>query len=292
MNAQDKEQLIAAAVARMKAYTAPAIAAVYGVESPQRGRLVGSGTFIDVHDIAYLLTASHVLEAATEYSVLTHSLAYGDKPCPLLNPFRLQQFPCDLGFTQVSDELRSSTSLQPMPATVLDTNSADIEGDVLFIHGYLGERSKWLPIVKGGIHSTSLPMWTVVRSGRTSWPHFTDALHCAVEYWPTGWRDEHGTPIERPDPHGLSGSAVWRLSLKRHGAAWAPEHARIIGVLHRVDPSGDCLILTRIEEVRGFILRSLRREFAYLSWLRREKPEHDDWTDWFAAVATIPAIDK
>ena len=292
MNSQHREKVIATAVARMKAYTAPAIAAVYGVESAQRGQLIGSGTFINIRGTDYLLTASHVLETAVQYSFLAHSLGYGEKPCPLPHPFRLQQFPCDLGLTQLADEPRSSTAIRSMPATVLDTNSADIEGDVLFIHGYPGEQSKWLPIMKGGIHSTSLPFCTVVRSCSVSWPHFTDVLHSAVEYWPTGWRDENGTPIERTDAHGLSGSAVWRLSLKRFGTAWTPENAHIIGVLHRVDPSGDCLIFTRIEEVRDFILRNLRREFAFLAWLRRNKPEHDDWTDWFAAVAAIPAIDK
>lgn len=276
---------------RMKRYTKPAIAAVYGVEAEDHGLLVGSGTFMQILGATHLVSVSHVLEIAMEFQFLAHSNDYGTKPVPMKFPFHLQPYPLDLGFTRVDQEAMVQGAVTPWPVEVLAGATGDLDNDILFIHGYPGERSKWLPIINGGVTAESLPLGTVVRHEETGWVDFDPQLHFAMEYWRDGWFDEKGRTMSRPNPHCLSGSAVWRVNIKgRNHKDWRPEDARIVGILHRYNPDYDCLIATRVEHVRDFLLRMIRREHAYFSWLERGRPESDDWRDWFKSADAIPAL--
>lgn len=287
----EKRQIWLRVLGEMKHHTKPAMAAVYGVEREDHGLLVGSGIFVRILGATHLLTASHVLETASRFEFLAHSNDYGTKPVPIRFPFRLQPYPLDLGFTLIDEAAVAPGAIVPWPVEALADNADHLEGDILFIHGYPGERSTWLPIVNGGVKAESLPLGTVVRNGETGWADFNPILHFAVEYWPEGWFDERGRTLARPNPHCLSGSAVWRANIRgRSHTEWKATDARIVGVLHRYNPEHDSLIATRTEHVRDFVLRMIRREYAYHKWQERGEPLGDELRDWYAAVGSIPLL--
>ncbi|MFN7139457.1 MAG: hypothetical protein ACK4UN_08970 [Limisphaerales bacterium] len=70
-----------------------------------------------------------------------------------------------------------------------------------------------------------------------------------------GQEDANGRPATLPDPHGMSGTAVWRSGrvAAASGAAWSPDHARIVGIVHTWDQQTATLVATRIEVLRDFI---------------------------------------
>jgi hypothetical protein len=51
-----------------------------------------------------------------------------------------------------------------------------------------------------------------------------------------------------------------------------------------------CLLATRIEFVKSFLLQALRQESAYFQWESRGRPDGDDLADWTWAVDEIPAL--
>jgi hypothetical protein len=273
----------------MATYTTPALAAIYGVISEQRGELVGSGTFVRLHGNPYLLTAAHVILENTRYDFLAHTTSYGAKPAPIIHPFQVIPPPIDLAIARVEENVVTGHRITPWNVDAMDTNSSGIERDILFVHGYPGDKSKWVPIVRGGVHSTSLPFWT--SDGDSDWGQFDSTKHAAIMYPKGGWFDRGGKPIPMPLPDGLSGSALWQTA--RSGSSrekWSPTLSRIVGVIHRWDMKSESLIATRIEVVRDFLLDAVRHEAAYFKWLARGAPSQDDWQDWFEVVRTIGGL--
>jgi hypothetical protein len=272
----------------MRDYTASSMSAVYGIVSESSGRLVGGGTFLRLHGATYLLTAAHVAERMLDHERLAHTSSYGARPQLIQNPLVCQPLPLDVAIVRIEESAVQAHSLKSWPATILADRASNTERDILFVHGFPGEKSKWLPIVNGGIHSESLPFGT---SDATSiWPHYDPDLHLAVIYPPDGWFDNQGRSIDMPNPEGLSGSALWQTYRREHPEDWDTGFARIIGVIHRYDPDAHSLIATRIEPISEFIIRVLRRESAYFRWQNRGQPTDDDWSDWFASASDIRSL--
>lgn len=144
-----------------------------------------------------------------------------------------------------------------------------------------------VPIVNGGIHSTSMPFWT--SDGVSDWNQFDGEKHIAIMYPKDGWFDENRKPIPQPQPFCMSGSAVWQTYRRdSSGAEWSPERTRIVGLLHLWNEPAESLIATRIEVIRDFLLDAVRHEKAYELWEARGRPLWDDQLDWFEAVKQIP----
>src|SRR4051794_8302886 len=82
----------------MRSATEQVIAAIYGIESATRGKLVGSGTFIQYDEAAFLLTVEHVAERILSHERLAHRTTYGAKPAIIRNPMFSQKLPLDVAF--------------------------------------------------------------------------------------------------------------------------------------------------------------------------------------------------
>ena len=64
-----------------------------------------------------------------------------------------------------------------------------------------------------------------------------------------------GGVADLPSPDGLSGAAVWNTRRSELRETWTPSDARIVGIVHRWDQDGECLIATRIEKILPFLQR-------------------------------------
>ena len=67
----------------------------------------------------------------------------------------------------------------------------------------------------------------------------------AVEYDPAGMVAETGQSEELIDPHGLSGSPVWRIGISgRSSHTWEPSECLLVGTVTRWSPDQKVLIAT------------------------------------------------
>ena len=266
---------------RMKEFTKPFIAQIFEVESLQRGRFLGSGTFVQLGNHPYLLTAAHVPKKARIHS-WAHSLDDGIRPAQIPNPWQCCGFPSDLAMARLNDaHFPGPHRVGSLESALFAKEISELGDDFLFIHGWPDEQSKEMWSLANGITSKTLPYTTFAGNTGRAW--FRDDVHFAIQYRVNDQHDEHGDLAHMPGAHGLSGATVWKTNWADHQSDWAPEKARIIGVAFDWDTDGGNLTCTRIEAVRSFINHSLRHEAACFRWQERGSPEKDDWEDWFCA---------
>jgi hypothetical protein len=84
-----------------------------------------------------------------------------------------------------------------------------------------------------------------------------------------------GSSRKLPEPPGLSGSAIWNTGFARMGyfENWSSAQARIIGITQRWDPDHSCIIGTKAEAIRSFLLEQVTGDLAYHHWVERGSPE-------------------
>ncbi len=280
-------QVLTDTAKQMKFHTFPSLAGLYGSIDENIGELVGSGTFINFQGQPYLLTAGHVAFEKDRYIGLTHTRSNGFLPSLITNPYHILNKFLDICVVKIEAEELKGTNITPISTDRLALHSNNLDGDILFTHGYPGAKSKSVRLLDA-VFSTTQPFGTF--TGGSVYPWFDSQYHFALDYPQTGQLDENISEIQLEDPHGLSGSAVWKTNRDQSGVNWSPLQAEIVGVIHHWDDHANSLIATRIEFVRDLLLRSFRRELAYFHWLERGAPTNDDWNDWFVACEKIPSI--
>jgi hypothetical protein len=124
------------------------------------------------------------------------------------------------------------------------------EKDLLFINGFPGKDSRFSALLKG---IRSKPLVYAAYSGISDDSWFNPAMHLAIHYDPKNFIGGDGLPADFPFPDGLSGSTVWRIPRMEEQGTWAPQNARIVGLVQRWDHTGRFLIAARIEHVLSFL---------------------------------------
>lgn len=231
-------------------FTAPSLCTIIDVQSADHGELIGTGTFIRHSSRVYIVTARHVAEKACQSNGCAHSCGPGQRPRLITRPFVIHKDRAlDLALLPIEPSDIGDSPIRPLDFSVLAESSDDL-ADFLVIHGYPGERSRFSAIGRG-IFSTSQPYVTV--EGRSSLPEFNPAIHFAIEYPGEGQEDPTGRSAKLPDPHGMSGTAVWRSGRAKAGKDWTSANARIVGIVHRWDQDSSSLVATRIEPLSAFL---------------------------------------
>lgn len=88
---------------------------------------------------------------------------------------------------------------------------------------------------------------------------FDARFHFGLDYRPDRATRVSGNK-DLPRPPGLSGSTVWNTGVveaKRKGISWTPDFARVTGVIWGWPSNHGCLVATRGEYLRSFILAAL-----------------------------------
>ena len=250
---QRRLAIIHATDERMAAHSAPHITVIARRMADDEADFIGSGSFMVLAGQSFLVTAMHVVMDAASDAGTGAAFSNGDcKPYQLVTaPFSTDQH-LDIAIAPVTLDREPASMRQACPSAYIAQVAGSLD-DWLFVHGFPGTQSRYLRISQG-IHSRTLPYGTV--TAIPSWPGFNPDLHFAIGFEPTSAQHSDGTSATLPDPHGMSGSAVWNTRRSEVGAGWQPTDARIIGVIHRWDQHGRCLIGTRIEHIHGLVARS------------------------------------
>jgi hypothetical protein len=103
-----------------------------------------------------------------------------------------------------------------------------------------------------GIHSKSFTF--AAYSGKSNDPAFNPQVHFAIRYGPRHCIGIDGQPADLSiPPGGLSGTAVWNIPWEVETGGWAPDDARIVGMVQKWDQDGQCLIAIRMEPILPFL---------------------------------------
>jgi hypothetical protein len=90
---------------------------------------------------------------------------------------------------------------------------------------------------------------------------FNSRFHFGLDYRPD-LATSVGVKADLPLPPGLSGSTVWNtqfVAAKMAEKTWSPEMAQVTGVVWGWHTSAACLVVTRSEYVRRFLLQASER---------------------------------
>lgn len=292
---EEKERIFMDVIDRMKQHTAHSITQVCGNFDEETGELLGTGTFFELRNSLYLLTAQHVAEelytntkdGKRKFAAgLSHSVGNNQRMRWFPNPWITWNKPQDIAVTRLDPIVLDGTDCIPLQSNHLALNSETLDDDdIYFVHGWPGKQSHYTTFFGRGVMSKSLPYggWLVT----ANLSDFDKTTHFPISYPPDELIDEQGNATTLPDPHGLSGSVLWKINRKGNGDAWTPNMARVVGLVQGFNHDWRCLVVTRIEYVKGILLHTLRSDFAYSRWLERGKPLWEDAEDWSAAEIEI-----
>ncbi len=290
-SSDDEEQrLLLDVVRQMTEHTGPTLTQICGNIDETTGELVGTGNFVLLSDGLYVLTAQHVAHALFRKDKDSQPKYAFGLSYSVGNNLPVERFtgqwvtlgtPQDIAAVKLDSKGMIGKDISPLRADRFALNTADLNDDLYFIHGWPSSQSRFTAFYERGVISKSRPHggWLAT----SLWPGFERSIHFAVTFAPDGLIDVDGSPADFVDPGGMSGSVVWKTNKVGCRDEWTPDMARIVGLVHRYDPEARVLVATRIEYVKGLLLHILRSNYAYYRWVERGKPLWDDLDDWSAA---------
>lgn len=241
--------LISNAVTRIAAKVAPHTTPISQVVDHNYGEHWGTGSYCESAGKRFLLTNEHVASKLQTHS-LAHKFWGDDHYFRFRHPFHAIGAPTDTALVRIDDLewTRFPHRAVPVPAAQFATTHAPVEGELLFIAGYSGDRAKFLfdTLVTPGTPylARECPLPADARC--------VQDLHFAMHYNPALATpvDPKGRPL--PLPPGMSGSLVWNTRVveqRMRGLEWSPEDAMVTGILWGW-PSETCVVATKIEHMQ------------------------------------------
>jgi len=246
LSLQEKQVFIAKALPLLAQHTFGYICSVIGSFDQRMGRHCGSALRCRLNGRRAILTALHVIQEAQQAPLgVAISTTYGKPPYVVHGTINIDQI-ADLAVYFLPDDYPCpETSF--WPSGRVDRALDKISTDYLFLHGFPGPTS-YPSQHLGGVVSTSLPYGAMQRLENL--PSGLQSFQFAVEYDPVGMANETGAAQELLDPHGLSGSPVWRIGVSgRSSRNWSPNYSLLVGILTQWRPDDKVLIATSTERL-------------------------------------------
>ena len=190
-----------------------------------------------------MVTALHVIQSAVDEFPLGFSLStgYGRKPFVVSGPIHFEPMADLAVYFFPEDYPHDVEGIAFWPEDHIQRSTERISTDYLFVHGFPQARSKFLSLFQG-VASRSLPYGVMQRL--EGLPQDLQPFQFAVDFDPANMHLPQGGIAEFIDPHGLSGSPVWRIGISGRSAAdWKPELSRVIGFVTQWRPT-ERLLLT------------------------------------------------
>ncbi|HUY33716.1 MAG TPA: hypothetical protein VMV69_13280 [Pirellulales bacterium] len=243
---KEKEAFIRSALSSMATHTFGFICSVIGVSDRTTGRHCGSALRCRLDGRRAILTALRVIEEAKkEPRGIAISTGYGEPPFVVHGPVNIDSL-ADLAVYFLPDEYRCSDSAF-WSSKRIEHSPDKLATDYLFLHGFPGKTSDSSQLLRGVVNK-SLPYGAMQRLENL--PPNLQSFQFGVEYDPVGMVNETGAAQDLVDPHGLSGSPVWRIGISgRSSREWRPDDSLLVGILTQWSPSNKVLIATSTEKL-------------------------------------------
>lgn len=221
----------------------------------QVGKHLGTGSYHDVLGVRLLLTCEHVLRHRGANN-LAHRLL-GHDPYVVLNGVSSgTEGTIDAAIALISadkwGDIRHAS--QAVPLSRWDIAHRPVASELFFVHGYALENSQF---IYDDVR-TDGAAYVCLQASLPAHRDIDDRFHFALEYRRDAAKPAFGDR-GLPDPHAMSGSLVWNTRFVEAGLAgrkWLPSDAVVTGLLWSW-PEGRCIVATRIEYVRAFVLSAL-----------------------------------
>lgn len=248
-------------VVAMTEYLLPYRTAIYDLNRDY-GNGWGSGSYLRLQDNVFILTNEHVADEENPSRTgefLGHQLGGQDIIRRIVGDRPVFQWPLDLGLLQVNKDawnegINKSKAIEISQIALVHD---PVPAEILTFTGFAGENVSF--------HFSTLFAEGVCYTAREiELPidvRFSARIHFAIDYRPdaaTAVIGKKGLPL----PPGLSGSTVWNtgfVQAKMAGVPWTPDLARVTGVVWGWPSEHGCLIATRAEYVRSFLLAAVDR---------------------------------
>jgi len=239
LSLKEKEAFVLNALPSLAQYTLPFICSVIGLSDKTTGHHCGSGIRCHLNGRRAILTALHVIEEAKKApSGVAISAGYGRAPFLVGGDVNIDTI-ADLAVYFVPSDYPCSADAF-WSSERIDRSPKKLATDYLFVHGFPGTAS-YSSNLLGGIVSRSLPYGAMQR---IPGPALRD-FEFAIEYDPAGMVEATGASKDLVDPHGLSGSPVWRIGVSgRSSNHWKPTDSLLVGVVTKWSPTEKVLIAT------------------------------------------------
>jgi hypothetical protein len=243
---QEKEAFVRTALASMAEHTFGFVCSVIGVSDSRMGRHYGSALRCMLNGRRAILTALHVIEAAKNEPLgLALSTGFGEPPYVVHGAVNIDPIADLAVYFLPADYPCPEESF--WPSARIDHSLDKLATDYLFLHGFPGKAS-YPSRLLGGVVSKSLPYGAMQRLENL--PPNLQPYQFAVEYDPVGMVNETGAIQDLVDPHGLSGSPVWRIGVSGHSSReWKPSDSLLVGILTQWRPDEKVLIATTTKKL-------------------------------------------
>jgi hypothetical protein len=270
-------------IQHMQAEALPVIAArtvvLYGATDRGLPYVLGTGVPLRCGGRHFVVTAAHVFDEIKKQEAAVY-LRPGSDGGPLtpIDPLRIirSEMPAsgvrmadqiDLCLIELPDEIVSSPGARITYAELEDIDPYDdaSPGSYYFLHGFPRENLR-INRCRRTVSCKSLPYGTITYDGSRGEYSQLEDVHLDLDFHPRKAADQTGRRIRLPDPRGISGCGIWRLS--RAGvriADWTINHVKLVAIEHRYNDDLHVLRGTQIKYVNTIIhdkfpqLRALMR---------------------------------
>lgn len=217
----------------------------------------GSGSFLRLSDKVYILTNQHVACAREEGRVLGYQLDGQEDIRRVVGNHAEFPHPLDIALLPVDMKAWAGTSNKSKAIDVsqIALSHDPVQTELLTFTGFAGERTSFHfnTLFTEGTCSTAreIPLPQDER--------FSSRFHFGIDYRPnlaSTVIGDKGLPL----PPGLSGSTVWNtgfVAAKMAGVTWTPDMAKVTGVVWGWPSGNACLVGTRAEYLRSFLLGAM-----------------------------------
>jgi hypothetical protein len=214
----------------------------------------GSGSFLRLGDRIYILTNQHVACARQQGRMLGYQFDGQEEIRVVVGNHIEFPRPLDIALLPVDMKAWADASNKSKAIEVeqIAVGHDPVQTELLTFTGFAGQRASFHfnTLITEGTCSTACEI-ELPQDER-----FSPRFHFGIDYRPdlastvTG---DKGLPI----PPGLSGSMVWNtgfVAAKMEGLSWTPDMAKATGLIWGWPSGHACLVATRAEFVRSFLL--------------------------------------
>ncbi|SPD62993.1 conserved protein of unknown function [Cupriavidus taiwanensis] len=250
---EEWDAAIPGVVAAMTDYLRPYRTAIYEHKG-EYGEGWGSGSFLRLGDRVFILTNQHVACIREEHRLLAHQFDGQEDIRAIVGNHAEYPWPLDLAVLPVDMKAwpNATNKSRPIEVEQIALGHDPVPGELLAFTGFAGQSTCFH-------YNTLFTKGTCYTAPEIELPQderFSSRFHFGLDY-----RPDLATSVNSGDalplPPGLSGSTIWDtrfVAAKKAGIPWTPDLAKVTGVVWGWPSGHACLVATRAEFVRSFLL--------------------------------------